>query len=218
MSLQSGLLSHRYSIRMHVPSPHLCSSAMQALTTGVTERWGGGVKRMQGNQSVLQLHQEGGVGRGDLQGSDPPLQKRERSPGITTPKTRRAIWAIRNRNSWSRIIVRKIIAIGKYGNICDRPAINPPAAGVVERPAFHCAWKPVPTGGTALPGLHLSSPKRRECLMFNIFQASPISSEPAFSCSLLCPRCCFEQSYTSYPLCCRADGHGGSNLCGWLSM
>lgn len=67
MSLQSGLLSHRYSIRMHVPSPHLCSSAMQALTTGVTERWGGGVKRMQGNQSVLQLHQEGGGG--DLQGS-----------------------------------------------------------------------------------------------------------------------------------------------------
>lgn len=42
MSLQSGLLSHRYSIRMHVPSPHLCSSDMQGLMTGVTKRERGG--------------------------------------------------------------------------------------------------------------------------------------------------------------------------------
>ena len=38
MSLQSGLLSHRYSIRIHVPSPHLCSSGMQGLMLGVTKR------------------------------------------------------------------------------------------------------------------------------------------------------------------------------------
>lgn len=38
MSLQSGLLSHRYSIRMQVPSPHLCSSAMQARIMGLTAR------------------------------------------------------------------------------------------------------------------------------------------------------------------------------------
>lgn len=38
MSRQSGLLSHRYSIRIHVPSPHLCSSGMQGLMEGVTKR------------------------------------------------------------------------------------------------------------------------------------------------------------------------------------
>lgn len=38
MSLQSGRLSHRYSIRIHVPSPHLCSSGMQGLMLGVTVR------------------------------------------------------------------------------------------------------------------------------------------------------------------------------------
>lgn len=67
---------------------------------------------MQGNQSVLQLHQEGGGGiyrvpdaSAFWRKSNPLLQKRERTPGATTPKTRREIWAIRNRNSWSRIIV-----------------------------------------------------------------------------------------------------------------
>lgn len=46
ISGQSGLLSHRYSMRIHVPSPHLCSSGMQGLTSGLTGRdgegqWGG---------------------------------------------------------------------------------------------------------------------------------------------------------------------------------
>ena len=38
MSLQSALLSHRYSIRIHAPSPHLCSSGMQGLMPGATKR------------------------------------------------------------------------------------------------------------------------------------------------------------------------------------
>lgn len=38
MSLQSGLLSHRYSSRMQLPSPHLCSSAMQTRIMGLTAR------------------------------------------------------------------------------------------------------------------------------------------------------------------------------------
>lgn len=38
ISLQSGLLSHTYSIRIHVPSPHLCSSGMQGLSMGLTKR------------------------------------------------------------------------------------------------------------------------------------------------------------------------------------
>lgn len=56
MSLQSGLLSHRYSIRIQVPSPHLCSSTMQGLMLEVTGGDAGGkgrggvkVKDMQAN-------------------------------------------------------------------------------------------------------------------------------------------------------------------------
>lgn len=52
MSLQSCRLSHRYSIRIHVPSPHLCSSGMQGLTLGVTIR-----------------DAEGKQGEGDVEGS-----------------------------------------------------------------------------------------------------------------------------------------------------
>lgn len=66
MSLQSALLSHRYSIRMHVPSPHLCSSAMHALTLGVTgggEGKGGGIKRMQVNASATARHSDTRVGQ-----------------------------------------------------------------------------------------------------------------------------------------------------------
>lgn len=55
MSLQSGLLSHRYSIRMQVPSPHLCSSAMQARIMGLTER--------EERPGIKGMHVRGGGGR-----------------------------------------------------------------------------------------------------------------------------------------------------------
>lgn len=38
MSLQSGLLSHRYSRGMHPPSRHVCSSFMHGRRSGTTER------------------------------------------------------------------------------------------------------------------------------------------------------------------------------------
>lgn len=56
ISGQSGLLSHRYSMRIHVPSPHLCSSCMQSRTSGTTGGDGQGtVGRMSNVHATARL-------------------------------------------------------------------------------------------------------------------------------------------------------------------